>query len=61
MQGKPGCGELEKAVCVAACRRVVSTALLAFPGEGMVPAEDRGQGWERVNVRYGDGEPSAKN
>lgn len=59
--GEPVCRELEKAVCVEACCRVVSTALLAFTGEGMVPAGERGQGRERANTGYADGEPSAKN
>lgn len=55
------CRELEKAVCVAACRRAVSTVLLAFPGEGMVPAGECEQGRERANAGYVDGEPGAKN
>ena len=48
--GEPVFRELEKVVCVAACRRAVSRVLLAFPGEGMVSAGDRGQGWGRANA-----------
>lgn len=49
---EPVCRKLGKAVCVTACCKAVSMVLLAFPGVGMMPPRECGQGWGRVNVGY---------